>query len=99
MTGPRWLGPVGLFAQTIALDRPDLVRSLVLIDAAARFSADGRAAMEVGSMSDGTSWMEVTKVFAGKASGRRGQVACGSGRDRSGEEVAQGGEGGADVGL
>jgi 3-oxoadipate enol-lactonase len=35
----------GLLAQSIALDRPDLVRSLVLIDTAACFSAAGQTAM------------------------------------------------------
>ena len=35
----------GLIAQSIALDRPQLVRSLVLIDTAANFSPGGQAAM------------------------------------------------------
>jgi 3-oxoadipate enol-lactonase len=35
----------GLVAQSMALARPELVRSLVLIDTAARFPADGQAAM------------------------------------------------------
>ena len=35
----------GLIAQSVALDRPELVRSVVLIDTAARFSAAGQAAM------------------------------------------------------